>query len=58
MGVWRIVIHQASYEQGWADGEDGREMTVPHGGDGLSYWSGYIEGMAVRERAEKEKEGE
>ena len=57
MGVWRIVIHEASYEQGWADGGAGREMSVPHGVDGLSYWSGYIEGKAGRER-EKEKEGE
>ena len=48
--VKRIVIDKASHEQGRSDGKSGRESTVPPGVDSFSYYSGYIEGKAVRER--------
>ena len=48
--VKRIVIDNASHEQGRSDGKSGRESTVPPGVDSFSYYSGYIEGKAVRER--------
>ena len=46
----RIVIHKASYEWGMSDGESGRKSEVPLGIEAFSYYSGYIEGKAVRER--------
>ena len=48
--VKRIVIDKASHEQGRSDGKSGRESTVPPGVDSFSYYSGYIEGKAIRER--------
>ena len=52
-GAWemiRIVIDKASYERGRSDGETRRNSKVPPGIDSFSYYSGYIEGQAIRER--------
>ena len=46
----RIVIEKESYERGMSDGEGGRNSKVPSGFDSFSYYAGYIEGEAVRER--------
>lgn len=48
--MMRIVIDKASYERGRSDGETGRNSKVPLGVDSFSYYSGYIEGKAERER--------
>ena len=48
--MMRIEIDKASYERGMSDGEAGQKSEVPPGIDSFSYYSGYIEGKAVRER--------
>ena len=44
----RIEIERDSWDRGYADGRDGK-LAPPGFGD-LSFWSGYIEGKAERER--------
>ena len=44
----RIEIDRASFEKGKEDGREGRTMVPPPGIDGFSYYSGFIEGRAVR----------
>lgn len=43
----RIEINRDSWDRGYADGIAGK--LVPPGFGDLSFWSGYIEGKAVRE---------
>ena len=48
--MMRIVIEKETYERGLSDGKSGRPSHIPPGSDEFSYYSGYIEGKAVRER--------
>ena len=42
----RIEIDRVEWTRGYADGKDGK--LVPPGFGSLSYWSGFIEGKALR----------
>ena len=56
----RIEIDRDSFEKGEEDGREGREYSVPPGGDSFSYGSGFVEGRAVRSvirEIEKERGG-
>lgn len=56
----RIEIERDSFDRGYADGRAGRQRPLPSGIDSFSYWSGYIEGKALRtaiEDLEKERGG-
>ena len=56
----RVAIDRASFEKGKGDGREGREYSVPPGGDSFSYSSGFVEGRAVRNvvrEIEKERGG-
>ena len=48
--IYRIEIDKISFEEGKEDGKEGRKSCLSFGVDPFSYYSGYIEGEAVRER--------
>ena len=49
----RIEIDRDSFDRGYADGREGKKSLVSSGVDSFSYWSGYIEGEALRFTGER-----
>ena len=49
----RIEIDRDSFDRGFTDGREGKKSLVPSGVDSFSYWSGYIEGEALRFAGER-----
>ena len=48
-----IKIGRDSFDRGYADGREGKKSLVSSGVDSFSYWSGYIEGEALRFTGER-----
>ena len=51
----RARIHDASWGAGYQAGFEGRSVKEPPGVDGLSFWSGYIEGKAKSDERENNR---
>lgn len=50
MTNFKCPLDEKSYKAGYEAGLKGRPEMRPPGMDGLSWWSGYIEGKAERRR--------
>ena len=46
-----VTITETDWDLGFQAGQDGESSVAPQGADGLSWYSGYIEGKATREKS-------